>query len=367
MSPRRRARAAPQATIDLALGGRFSLTRVAGNASGGNDAGISATTAAFGAVSGVAVTPDGTLFLADPINHQVRRSVGGGPAERIAGATTGAPGFLDNVTAAAGWLRTPAGLLWDDARSLLLVCDAGNHRVRFLRPGGTIGTLVGGGDTTASPTTASALRLDEPVALAANLTGTLYIADRAAGQVWRISPNRTATLVASLPGACALALDPSRDLLWIGTTDGQALRVTSAGNVPSLDTATPVFNQAGGRVLGLATDREGTLFALAATAQGDARLWRVPTDSEGRLEAGQTATPVGGAGVGGGSGAAYAAPTTVQADALAARLSVRHPGSLFLDLSAAAAAATPSGQLYIGTSFEGDVTWGQVLRLDPQL
>ncbi|MEB3223096.1 MAG: hypothetical protein VKS61_13555 [Candidatus Sericytochromatia bacterium] len=357
----------PTAALDLALGGRFTLTRVAGSASGGNDAGTSATTAALRAVSGVAVTPDGTLFLADPVNHQIRRSVAGGPAERVTGAASGTPGFLDNVTAAVGWLRAPAGLLWDDARGVLLVCDAGNHRVRFLRPGGTIGTLVGGGATTTSPTTASALQLEDPVALVANQSGTLYVADRAAGRVWRIAPNRTATLVASVPGACALALDRGRDLLWVGTTGGEVLRVTTAGGTPGLDTATAVFSRAGEGVLGLAADQEGTLFALAATAGGDARLWRVPTDSQGRLEAGQAATPVGGTGVAGGSGADHAAPTTALADALQARLSVRHPGSLCLDLSAAAAPATPSGQLFVGASFDGDVTWGQVLRLDPVL
>jgi sugar lactone lactonase YvrE len=358
-----RAPAPPSLTLSLPT--RYDLVRAVGDATGGNAAGSSATTAALGAVAGVAVAPDGTIFLADPRNHQVRRSVAGGPAERIAGAAAPTPGFLDNVTATAGLLHTPAGLLWDAAKGVLLVCDAGNRRVRFLTPGGTIGTLAGGGGTTTSPTTVASLQLDEPVALAASPTGATYVADRSGGRVWRLDSDRTATLVATAPGACALALDFSRDLLWVGTTDGKVLRVTSAANTPVPDVATPVFTRDAEPVLGLATDQQRLLFVLAATAGGDARLWRVATDAQGRLEAGQASTPVAGTGVAGAGGAAYAAPTAAIPDARTARIAIRHPGSLYLDLSAANSVGPPSGQLYVGSSFDDGVAhWGQVLKLE---
>jgi hypothetical protein len=351
------------AFIDLSAADRYRITRVAGNAIGGADAGTSAVTAAFRAVSGVAVTPTGTMLVADPVNHQIRMITAGGPAVRIAGAENGAAGFLDNVTAAMGSLSSPAGLLWDTSSGLLLACDAGNGRVRFLSPGGTIGTLVGGGLVSTSPTTATAVSLQEPVALAADAAGTLYVADRAAGRVWRIAADRTATLVASVPGACALALDPGRALLWVGTMAGQVLRVTDAGATAVLDDATPVFEQPYQRMLGLATDQQGTLYVLSAASTGDARLWRVPVNALGQLEQDQRAVAVAGNSVPGAASADYTAPTS-PTDALEARLTSLHPGSLCLDLAAASSTTTAAGQLYVGATRAGLTPWGQVLRIE---
>ncbi|MEB3222751.1 MAG: hypothetical protein VKS61_11810 [Candidatus Sericytochromatia bacterium] len=345
---------APGAALSLAVSERYTLVRVAGDATG----------TALRAVSGVAAAPDGTLYVADPVQHQIRRVPVGGAPERVAGLASGLAGFRDDWAASLGGLSSPAGLLYLPGQGALLVCDAGNHRVRHFQPGGLLGTLAGGGTVTTSPTTAGELQLDEPVAVAASPTGVLYVADRAGGRVWHIAPDLTATLVASLPGPCALALDPARDLLWVGTSAGQVLRVTAAGGSASPDLATPVFTQPGQAVLGLASDQRGVLFVLAATAGGEARLWRLPTDSQGRLEAGQAATAIAGTGVAGASGADYVASTTVLADAREARLAVAHPGSLCLDLSAADAVATAAGQLYVGTSYAGDATWGQALRLD---
>jgi sugar lactone lactonase YvrE len=350
------------ADLGLTVSDRYTLVRVAGDATGGNDAGSGATTARLRAVSGVAVAPDGTVFLADPVNHQLRQVKAGGPAERIAGNADGTAGFLDNVTASVGGLSSPAGLLWDSSRALLLVCDAGNGRVRFVSPGGTIGTLVGGGEDTVSPTTARQVDLDEPVALAADASGTVYVADRGAGRVWRVAADRTTTLVADVPGASALALDPVRDLLWVGTMDGRVLRVTGAAATPALDTTTPVFEQAAQRVLGLATDQQGLLHVLAATVAGDARLWRLPVDAQGRLEVGRSREAVAGSGVPG-VAADYVASTSA-VEALEARLTALHPGSLCLDLSAAGSQAAAAGQLYVGASLAGQAPWGQVLRVE---
>jgi hypothetical protein len=348
----------------LTLAERFTLGRVAGNATGSAGSDTSATTTSLRAVSGVAVAPDGTLYLADPLRHQVLRSVAGGPLVRIAGTRGGIPGLLDNVAAVRGEMNGPAGLLWDAALGVLMVCDAGNGLVRVVLPGGTIGTLAGGGAVVTSPTTAMALKLDDPVALAPTSSGSYFVADRAGGRVWRLDGSGVATLVASIPGACALASDPARDLLWVGTTAGAVWRVKAASTNPSADQAQAVFAQAGHAVHGLASDQQGVLFVLAAKPSGDARLWRVPTDSQGQLELGQTATPIAGTGEAAADGSAYAAPTTPLADAKNANLSVLHPGSLAVDLSAADAVATPSGQLYVGSSFANGVTWGQTLRLD---
>lgn len=354
------------AAVAFATAGHFTLVRAAGDEAGGNAAGTSPFTAALRAVAGVAVAADGTLYLADPENHQIRRVVPGGAAERLAGAADGTAGFFDHVLGTASRLDTPLGLIYDAAADSLLVADAGNGRVRLLRPDGRIDTFAGGGSVSASPTTALALQLDEPVALVADTAGRVYVADRAAGQVWRLAADGVATMVAAVPGASSLALDPGRDLLWIGTATGDIRCLTAAGTAPALAAEVLTPDAGAPAVNGLATDQRGSLYALLEAAGGDgARVWRVPYNAAGGLAAGRTAEVIAGAGTAGADAAAYSAPIVALADARTGRLNGRFPGSLAIDLNAANDPLVLAGQLYAGASYDREITRGQVVRLDP--
>jgi DNA-binding beta-propeller fold protein YncE len=102
-----------------------------------------ATAASLQLPTGIAVSPDGVVFIADARNHAIRRVDPDGTISTIAG--TGAAGFSgDGGAAAEATLDGPDGLaLADDGT--LFVADRNNARIRTIDPAGTIATLAGSG------------------------------------------------------------------------------------------------------------------------------------------------------------------------------------------------------------------------------
>ncbi|MSP92948.1 MAG: hypothetical protein EXR79_14285 [Myxococcales bacterium] len=79
---------------------------------------------------GIAVGPDGVVYVADRYNHRIRRIVGGAVSTWIA---TGQAGFLDGPANLAR-LHYPAHIAFDPA-GYLYVADGHNHRIRRVRDG----------------------------------------------------------------------------------------------------------------------------------------------------------------------------------------------------------------------------------------
>lgn len=163
-----------QVVYESSLGG--VLTVVAGDGVQGyaGDGGP-ATAAELNSPEGVAVGADGTLYIADTGNARVR-AVNGGVIRTFAG--TGEMGFGgDGGAATAAMFRVP-GAVAVDASGALLVCDAGDERVRRIS-GGVIETVVGdgvqgfGGDGGA----ATAAELDTPMGVAVGPDGRMFVAD----------------------------------------------------------------------------------------------------------------------------------------------------------------------------------------------
>lgn len=149
-----------------AIGPDGVIDTVAGNGTRGStgDGGPARQASVF-APLGLALSPDGSLYIADTNNHRVRRIDHGGTIVTVAG--TGEPGLAgDGGPATRAALNLPAGLAFDRAGNLY-IADAGNDRVRKVTPEGTI-TTVAGGD--AEP-------LAHPAAVAVDGNGVLFIAD----------------------------------------------------------------------------------------------------------------------------------------------------------------------------------------------
>lgn len=137
---------------------------------------------------GLAVSPDGTVYISDAAMHRIRRIRPDGVMETVAG--TGVPGFFgDDGPALKARLSAPYGLALDRAGNLYFA-DLGNSRIRKISPNGQIATVVGGG--TADPITAEGgpatrLALKEPRNVAVDAQGTLYVSDFGAHLVYRVS------------------------------------------------------------------------------------------------------------------------------------------------------------------------------------
>jgi len=92
--------------------------------------GARAAEAYFNKPLGLAVSPEGTVYVSDTMNHRVRRIVPGGELAAVAGS--GTPGDLaDGVLAGSARLNEPRGLLLYGDH--LLICDSLNNQVRAIR------------------------------------------------------------------------------------------------------------------------------------------------------------------------------------------------------------------------------------------
>lgn len=138
----------------------------------------------------VAVDRAGHLYIADTMNHRVRRvDAINGVITTVAG--TGHPQYAgDGGAATAATLNEPAALVIGQ-KGLLYIADQSNNRVRavdFIT--GLIRTIAGTGSTTYNgdgiPATEASLA--GPSGLALDSEGTLYIADTFNGRIRAIDP-----------------------------------------------------------------------------------------------------------------------------------------------------------------------------------
>src|ERR1035437_8178345 len=176
------------------------ITTVAGTgARGFGGDGGPATAAQLNYPQGVAVDAAGSLFIADTGNMLIRRVSANGILTTVAGiaAATGAQGFSgDGGPATAAQLNNPKGLAVD-AFGNLFIADTGNQRIRQVSAGiittvagsGTLGPGDDGGPATAA-------QLYNPVSVAVDATGNLFIAGTSDPRIRKVSANGIITTVA---------------------------------------------------------------------------------------------------------------------------------------------------------------------------
>lgn len=148
--------------------------------------------------TGLAVAADGTLWVADTTAHRVLRIDPNGVATVVAGATepNPQPSFEgDGGPGTEARLSYPGGLAVGPDGSVY-IADTANRRVRRLLPDGTIETVAGNGRRRFSgdggPATEAGI--GSPRAVAVDGEGTLYLT--AGHHLRRVSPDGTITTVA---------------------------------------------------------------------------------------------------------------------------------------------------------------------------
>lgn len=353
----------------LATGDQYRLARVAGDAAGGLDLGTDGLSARFGAVAGLVVAPDGTIYACDPVNHQVRAIPPAGATSVVAGDAAGASGYFgDNVPAVSSRLNGPTGLARDPGTGALFVADTGNGRVRVFAPGGRIYTIAGGGGSTADTVSSANLALlQQPCGLAVDSQRRLYVSDRGTGKLRRVEADGKLVTVATFaPGALgAIACDRTGDRVWVA--EGGRVWLVSPGATPAVSAA-PVYEVPGGAVMGLTTDQAGSLFVLATSVaplgRKDTHVVRLATEVAGRAP-----VVLAGKDGQGATSADYTVPAAGLEDAGDQWLAAGGLCGLAIDIAKAADPDAASGFLYQANTYDdgAGVRWGQVNRLTPVL
>ncbi|WP_332368343.1 hypothetical protein [Spirosoma telluris] len=174
-----------------------TITTVAGNGSSGfsGDTGP-AISANLNSPYAVAVDAAGNLFIADMGNHRIRKVSIDGNINTVAG--TGTQGFSgDTDLAINANLNTPSGIAVDGTGNLF-IADALNHRIRKITTDGKINTIAGTGNQGFSGDTGPATSADlaSPTGIALDGTGNLFIADLANHRIRKIDTGNIITTVA---------------------------------------------------------------------------------------------------------------------------------------------------------------------------
>ena len=165
---------------------KYTISTVAGNGTAGfTGDGGAATGAELSNPLGILLDSSGNLYIADQVNHRIRKMDAGGMITTWAGNGTGA--YLgDSGAATSAELYDPAGMVMDSSGNLY-IADSHNHVVRKVASNGTITTFAGdgvsgfSGDTAAATSGDTSLATDAtlntPMAVALDSAGNLYIAD----------------------------------------------------------------------------------------------------------------------------------------------------------------------------------------------
>jgi len=180
------------------------------------------TSARFNQPFGVAVNSAGTVYVADRMNHRIRRITPEGVVTTFAGGATSGG---NNGTGTNATFTQPIGIAVDSAGTVY-VADTGNNRIRMITPLGVVTTLAGNGQAVFADGPGANATFSSPYGVAVDLSGNVYVADTFFFRVRKITAGVVTTLAGNgtqdvINGTGAGAQFNS---LWNITTD-------SVGNV----------------------------------------------------------------------------------------------------------------------------------------
>ncbi len=249
----------------------FAGSGVMGTANGQGKA------ASFSNMMGLAVDSLGNVYVADSHNNLVRKISPDGLVTTVAGS--GLVGSADGRVDTASFFN-PAGIAVDK-RGNLYIADTHNSLIRKITPTGLVSTLAGRVLPLAKTVRDTQLRLDNPVGIAVDSNGTVYVADCGKDLIRKIDSSGKVTTLAGdgTPGASdgqgtyasfylpgGIAVDPSGNLYVSDTYNNMIRKISPTGLVTTL-AGKKTKGSANGRgreasfwrPAGIAVDHEGNL------------------------------------------------------------------------------------------------------------
>ncbi len=179
-----------------------TISTIAGNSQGGYSGdGGPATAAMLNHPSGVALDSAGNLYIAEQLNHRIRKVDASGNITTVAG--NGLAGYSgDGGLGIKAQLNAPLGIATDKAGNLY-IADSANNVIRMLAPNGIITTIAGNGNGgySGDNAAATAAKLFRPFDVATDSAGNVYIADYNNQRIREVTVNGVITTIAGGIGA----------------------------------------------------------------------------------------------------------------------------------------------------------------------
>jgi RHS repeat-associated protein len=202
----------------------------------------SASIASFHHPAGLAVDASGNVYVADQQNNAIRKVTPAGNVTTLAGS--GSPGSA-NGTGGAASFNSPTGVAVDGSGNVY-VADYANNMIRKITPSGVVTTVAGNGTVGATDAVGTSATFHNPMGVAIDAGGNLYVADRVNYKIRKITSSGQVTTLAgsgsagyangqgsaaSFNSPNSLTLDASGNIYVVDEGNQVIRKVTSTGLV----------------------------------------------------------------------------------------------------------------------------------------
>ena len=210
-----------------------NISTFAGAGANASSPGTQATSIRLSLPTSVAVDSLGNLYFSDTTANRIRRVSPDGTVITIAGAD--GPGLQgDDGPASRAILNNPTGIAIDSENTVYFA-DTGNNRIRKITQIGQISTIAGGGSDTSDEGIGLAAKLIQPMAVATDRNGNIYIAETGGNRIRLL--NRAGTLT-TLAGARSnlnqprgLRVAENGDIFFADSGSNTIRRLSAAGEL----------------------------------------------------------------------------------------------------------------------------------------